>query len=259
VRNAAERHSCRNGQVVTCLLLALSASRSHPAPLPPERPPDFRGENRNSASPGTFSKGDATAQRGDGAQSHAPDVDACLARLAALGVSVQAAAAPVDGKACVISIPIRVEAVIVGNGTGTVIRFPDRPLIDCRLAEPLARWVGGVVAPVFVASFSSALKAVRTGPGYECRNRNREAASKISAHAAGLALDISSFELANGQIVSIGSARNPVAEAALGTVRTAACGWFTTVLGPGSDAEHENHLHVDIQQHGADGRYRICE
>jgi hypothetical protein len=182
-----------------------------------------------------------------------------LARLAALGVSVQAAAAPVDGKACVISIPIRVEAVIVGNGTGTVIRFPDRPLIDCRLAEPLARWVGGVVAPVFVASFSSALKAVRTGPGYECRNRNREAASKISAHAAGLALDISSFELANGQIVSIGSARNPVAEAALGTVRTAACGWFTTVLGPGSDAEHENHLHVDIQQHGADGRYRICE
>jgi hypothetical protein len=74
-----------------------------------------------------------------------------------------------------------------------------------------------------------------------------------------LALDISSFELANGQIVSIGSASNPASKATLGTVRTAACGWFTTVLGPGSDAEHENHLHVDIQQHGADGRYRICE
>jgi hypothetical protein len=238
------------------LLLALSVSQSHPAPLPPERPPDLIGENRNSASPGTFSKGDSTTQRGDGAQT---DVHACLARLAALGVSVQAAAAPVGGKACIISMPIRVETVIVWNGRGTVIQFPDQPLIDCRLAEPLARWVGGVVAPVFAASFSSALKAVRTGPGYECRNRNREAASKISAHATGLALDISSFELADGQIVSIDSASNPVSEAALGTVRTAACGWFTTVLGPGSDAEHENHLHLDIQQHGADGRYRICE
>jgi hypothetical protein len=256
-RNAPRtNHSCRKGQVVTCLLLALSVSRSHPEPVPPERPPDLIEDNRNSASPGTFSKGDSTTQHGGGAQT---DVHACLARLAALGVGVQAAAAPVGGKACTISIPIRVETVIAWNSAGTVIQFPDQPLIDCRLAEPLARWVGGVVAPVFAASFSSALKAVRTGPGYECRNRNREAASKISAHASGLALDISSFELADGKIVSIGSASNPVSEAALGTVRTAACGWFTTVLGPGSDAEHENHLHLDIQQHGADGRYRICE
>jgi hypothetical protein len=252
-------HMCRIGLVVSGLFLALNASQSRTAPLPPERPPDFRAENRISTSPGTFPNGDSTTQPGDGKQTHAPDIDACLTRLAALGVSVHAAAAPVDGKACIISMPIRVETVIVRRGPGSLIQFPDLPLIDCRLAEPLARWVGGVVAPVFAASFSSALKAVRTGPGYECRNRNREATSKISAHATGLALDISSFELADGQIVSVGSTSNAVSEAALGTVRTAACGWFTTVLGPGSDAEHENHLHVDIQQHGADGRYRICE
>jgi hypothetical protein len=224
------------------------------------RPPHtiFTGENRNSALPGSFPNGDLTAT-GYSGQTNAPDIDACLARLAALGVSVRAASAPVDGKACIISMPIRVETVMVRHGRGSLIQFPDLPLIDCRLAEPLARWVGGVVAPVSAASFSSALKAVRMGPGYECRNRNREAASKISAHATGLALDVSGFELANGQIVSIGSASNPVSEEALGTVRTAACGWFTTVLGPGSDAEHKNHLHVDIQQHGADGHYRICE
>ena len=33
------------------------------------------------------------------------------------------------------------------------------------------------------------------------------------------------------------------------SVRTAACGWFTTVLGPGSDAAHTDHLHVDIAPH----------
>jgi hypothetical protein len=31
------------------------------------------------------------------------------------------------------------------------------------------------------------------------------------------------------------------------------------VLGPGSDPMHEDHLHVDIEPHGASGRYRICE
>jgi hypothetical protein len=43
------------------------------------------------------------------------------------------------------------------------------------------------------------------------------------------------------------------------SVRAAACGWFTTVLGPGSDAEHTDHLHVDIALHGTSDRYRICQ
>jgi hypothetical protein len=42
-------------------------------------------------------------------------------------------------------------------------------------------------------------------------------------------------------------------------MRTAACGWFTTVLGPGSDAFHANHMHLDIEKHGPSGSYRICE
>jgi hypothetical protein len=174
-------------------------------------------------------------------------------------VGVQNAASPVGNEACFIAMPIRLEHVIVRHGVGRVIEFPDRPLIDCRTAEALARWIGGVVAPVFTASFSSPLKAVRTGSGFECRYRNRETAGKLSAHASGLALDISNFELANGRIVKIGAASDPASEAVLQTIRTAACGWFTTVLGPGSDAEHENHLHLDIQQHGADDRYRICD
>ena len=36
-------------------------------------------------------------------------------------------------------------------------------------------------------------------------------------------------------------------------------GWFLTVLGPGSDAAHSDHMHLDIQQHGSSDRYRICQ
>jgi hypothetical protein len=156
-------------------------------------------------------------------------------------------------------MPIRIGHVTDRYGKGNAILFPNEPLIDCQLAEPLAHWLGEVVAPVFVVNFASPLKAIRTGPGYECRNRNHETTGKLSAHAIGLALDISGFELANGQILSVGAGNDAVPEAVLRTIRTAGCGWFTTILGPGSNAEHANHLHLDIQRHGSGGRFRICE
>jgi hypothetical protein len=45
----------------------------------------------------------------------------------------------------------------------------------------------------------------------------------------------------------------------LHTMRQASCGWFTTVLGPGSDAAHAEHFHFDILRHGASDTYRICQ
>jgi hypothetical protein len=43
------------------------------------------------------------------------------------------------------------------------------------------------------------------------------------------------------------------------TLRTTACGYFTTILGPGSNASHADHLHFDLGLHGKTGNYRICE
>ena len=235
-------------------------SYSQTPSLPPKRPSDLGLVGRKGAVPGAFPKEHATAPPGNGLQSPASSIEECVTRLSALGVNVQAANVPLDNNnACVVTTPIRIKHVTSRYGLGSAIQFPNQPLINCRLAEPLARWLGEVVAPIFEANFSSPLTAVRTGPGYECRNRNHEATGKTSAHAIGLALDIFGFELANGQIVLVGSSSDPVSEAVLRTIRTAGCGWFTTILGPGSDAAHANHLHVDIQQHGTNNRYRICE
>jgi hypothetical protein len=38
-----------------------------------------------------------------------------------------------------------------------------------------------------------------------------------------------------------------------------ACGYFTTVLGPGANAAHANHYHLDLGVHGNSGNYRICD
>ena len=41
-------------------------------------------------------------------------------------------------------------------------------------------------------------------------------------------------------------------------VHRGSCGHFTTVLSPGSNAFHYNHIHIDLAQHGRSGR-SICK
>ena len=244
--------------VLMGLMFAVSAT--HAAPLPPQKPSEFDEKGPNSAAPGALPGADSSPPSGDNKHMAESGIDECIARLETMGIKARAAVAPSkNNEACVVPMPIRIEHVTDRYGKGNAILFPNEPLIDCQLAEPLAHWLGEVVAPVFAVNFASPLKAIRTGPGYECRNRNHETTGKLSAHAIGLALDISGFELANGQILSVGAGNDAVPEAVLRTIRTAGCGWFTTILGRGSNAKHANHLHLDIQKHGSNGGLRICE
>ena len=44
-------------------------------------------------------------------------------------------------------------------------------------------------------------------------------------------------------------------------VHAGACQYFTTVLGPGADVFHYNHIHLDLANHGSTdtGPRRICK
>lgn len=183
---------------------------------------------------------------------------ACLDRLTAAGFEFQVAVvAPASNPACVVDTPVRLKAI--KSASRTRILLADGPVVACRFAEPLAHWLGELVAPVFAARLGADLKAVHI-TGYECRNRNHAEGGKLSAHALGIAADILSFELMNGATLAIGSDGDPDdARAAIDAIRKAGCGWFTTVLGPGSDEGHANHIHVDILQHGSSNHYRICQ
>ena len=189
-----------------------------------------------------------------------PAIDqACLDRLGAAGIEFEAVALPVAKPGCAIETPVRLKAVKLAPQWITSIRLPDEPTLSCRFGERFGHWLRDLVAPLIAGELAVELKSVRTGPGYECRNRNHAEAGKISAHASGLAADVASFELANGRTLAIKPNGDEHLRATVDAIRVASCGWFTTVLGPGSDAAHADHMHVDILQHGSSYSYRICQ
>jgi len=186
--------------------------------------------------------------------------ESCLTRLRAAGFEIEAAEQPsASNELCRIKDPVRLKAVPVRSRPGSMVRLGAQPVLACRFAGPFGRWLGDLVAPMVAGSLNTELRSVQTGPGFECRNRNRAETGKLSAHAEGLAIDIAAFELANGSTLLIKPKGEAPPDPTLAAIRTAACGWFTTILGPGSDPAHANHLHVDIQQHGSSDRYRICQ
>jgi hypothetical protein len=190
-----------------------------------------------------------------------PAVDqSCLDRLKTAGFEFEAISMPSAAKAgCAIDTPVRLKAVKSAPRSRASIRLPDEPTLSCRFGERFGQWVRDLVAPLISGDLDVELKSVRTGPGFECRNRNRAENGKLSAHATGLAADVDSFELANGKRISVKPDGDEQIRATVNAIRVAACGWFTTVLGPGSDAAHADHMHVDIIQHGSSDRYRICQ
>jgi hypothetical protein len=111
------------------------------------------------------------------------------------------------------------------------------------------------------ARTGEALAAHATGPGYECRGRNGDSSAKISEHAFGNAIDIVSFRLASKESIPVANVTKTGNEESrwLMALRISACGYFTTVLGPGSNAAHAEHYHFDLGLHGKSDKYRICE
>ena len=139
------------------------------------------------------------------------------------------------------------------------MNLPDRPLLDCEFASVLADYVRLIVAPLGEAALHAKVAAIETGPGYDCRTQDRIAGAKVSAHAKGLAVDFMAITLADKRRILVERQTSAAETSFFRAIRTAACGWFTTVLGPGSDAFHANNMHLDVEQHGASVGYRICQ
>lgn len=242
---------------VIAMAMCLGATIVRAQPLPPDRPPDLATERAAPAPvepPAVPTPAPATPP--------ALPVDpgpACLAGLASAGIVVEPAPQPIPGnQACQVEVPVKL--VSVRDPGGLVAGFPDGPVVACRYARPLGEWLAGIVLPVLRAAHGAPVRAVRTGPGAQCRSRDHLPGEKLSAHATGLALDISGFAFADGKTLLVKPGTGSEADTnALLAVRRAACGWFTTILGPGSDPYHAEHLHLDIQQHGSSDRYRICQ
>ena len=183
---------------------------------------------------------------------------ACITALKAAGVSFsQPDPVTSERQGCGISRPVQLSAVSSPAGP---IELPGTPVLNCTFAKRFAAWVAQVAAPMVKGTTGRTLTAINTGPGYQCRNRNRAKNGKVSEHAIGNAIDIANFIVDGGRLETANRAKgNPNQRRLLSALSTSACGYFTTVLGPGSNTAHESHFHFDYQKRGKGWNYRICQ
>jgi len=239
------------GLAAAALLLIASAAQAV-APLPPARPADLGAPVESEQ-----------ASRSNDAEIPRPRIDAapasggaCFARLKQIGVKFEPASqppAPLSG--CHIDTPVRVSSVPAESGR---VELPAEPLLDCSYALVFADFIARHAAPLGRQKMRATLTALDTGPGYECRGRNRVRGARVSAHGKGIALDVSGFMFDDGRKVEVGRLRDRASLDYFAGVRKGGCDWFSTILGPGSDGYHELHLHYDTETHGRRGDVHIC-
>ncbi|MGM9458288.1 extensin family protein, partial [Lacticaseibacillus rhamnosus] len=78
------------------------------------------------------------------------------------------------------------------------------------------------------------------------RGQNHDVDAKLSEHAFADAVDVMGYSFTGRAPLLIKETPGDGPEATfLKTTRSKACAFFRTVLGPGSNAAHANHLHLD--------------
>src|SRR5208282_2961213 len=149
-------------------------------------------------------------------------------------------------------------APIVTAAAGPVEVKPPATLA-CPIVSALDQWIAAAVQPAALRWFRQPVVEIKQISAYSCRGMNGDSNAQISEHAFGNALDIAEFQLADGHKVSVqyGWRGTPEEQGFLHDVQLAACEEFTTVLAPGANVYHYNHIHVDLMRR-ASGR-RICQ
>lgn len=178
----------------------------------------------------------------------------CESELEKLGVEFDRLE-PVSGEnGCGIASPYAISAIAPG------VTLKPATELRCETALSLARWVRDVALPSARAlPESPRLRAINHGSTYVCRRRNNLPTGKMSEHAIGNAIDIVGFEFEGREPLAVSprSGKGSIEEAFQRAVRAGACLHFTTVLGPGANASHDDHFHFDIARRR--GGYRLCQ
>nr|WP_255618159.1 extensin family protein [Aurantimonas sp. VKM B-3413] len=232
----------------------------------PEARPDRRDAAEGAPRPGTAASGAAA-----GATINTPAALRATEERVTPEGDVLAAAAVVDAKACEAVLASRGAEFSVGpsisEGACGVLRpvsisrlssgiaIEPQTVILCRTALALDEWASGSILPAARAAFpNNPPKAMRLEGTYTCRARSSQ--DKISEHARGSAVDIGSIKLSDGTDIPVVGRDEDTPKARFQhAVRSGACGPFKTVLGPGTDADHASHFHLDIAARRSGGTY----
>ncbi len=147
---------------------------------------------------------------------------------------------------------VRLEAIVLPDKRKVTVK--PAAILRCTMASAIADWVRKDMVPL-ATSLGSPISELDNFDSFECRGRNRVAGAMLSEHGKANAIDIRAIKLANGQ--SIGLTDRAMSREVRERVLHSVCARFSTVLGPGSDWYHEDHIHLDLAQRRND--YRICQ
>jgi hypothetical protein len=189
---------------------------------------------------------------GASAVAQTPAPTACQARLAADRVVFKPLGNMSTSGGCGGPDIVLLQRVATPDGSEIAIEPP--ATLRCEMADAISQLVREDLAPLADA-MGSPLVAIENYDSYDCRGRNRVGGAQLSEHGRANALDIRSLRLKDGRAV-----RPAYAAASVDfrrAMRTAVCTRFATVLGPGSDGYHEDHIHMDLAQRN--GGYRMCQ
>lgn len=131
--------------------------------------------------------------------------------------------------------------------------------LACPIVSELDRWFADSVQPSAMRWFGQRVVEIKQISAYSCRGMNGNPHAHISEHAFGNALDVAGFTLADGRRISVkdGWRGLPEEQGFLRDVQSGACAHFTTVLAPGSNVYHYDHIHVDLMRRAS--RRLICQ
>jgi hypothetical protein len=131
--------------------------------------------------------------------------------------------------------------------------------LACPIVSELDRWLADTVQPSAQRWFGQRVAEIKQISAYSCRGMNGNSHAHISEHAFGNALDIAGFTLADGRRITVkdGWRGLPEEQGFLRDIQAGACAHFTTVLAPGSNVYHYDHIHVDLMRRAS--RRLICQ
>src|SRR5712664_1516376 len=147
---------------------------------------------------------------------------------------------------------VRLEAVVLPDKRRVSLK--PAATFRCPMATAVADWIRTDMAPL-AASLGSVISDLDNFDSFDCRGRNGVAGAKLSEHGHANALDVRGLKLANGQSISLTD--RTVSRELRESVLHSMCARFSTVLGPGSDGYHEDHIHLDLMERH--NNYRICQ
>jgi len=137
--------------------------------------------------------------------------------------------------------------------TRSAIPWNRSATMACPLEMAIWDFETNVVQPAARRYFGRPVTRITHYGTYSCRNVS-SGRGRLSQHALGRAIDIAAFEVEGvGTISVLRDWRDKGPKGAfLRQVSKDSCSVFSVVLSPNHDAQHQNHLHLDI------GPYRLC-